>query len=102
MVDAQCGHFPGIGEAAGQGCASQQGSDQPWTGGIGHAAQIAWRGLCLGHDASHQGKQPADVIAGGQLRHHASIDPVKLDLTENFMGEQTPAGVQDGRGTLVA
>jgi hypothetical protein len=42
------------------------------------------------------------MVAGSQLRHHASIDPVKLDLTEDFMGEQTLAGVQDGRGTLVA
>ena len=42
------------------------------------------------------------MVAGGQLRHHPPEDPVELDLTEDFMGEEAPGGVQDGRRTLIA
>jgi hypothetical protein len=42
------------------------------------------------------------VIAGGQLGHHPTKNPVELDLTEDFMGEQTPGRVQNGRRTLIA
>jgi hypothetical protein len=55
VMNPQCGHFPGVGEAPGQGCTGQKGADQAGTRCISDSVQVLGLGVCLCHDAADQG-----------------------------------------------
>ena len=44
-----------------------------------------------GEDLADQGEDAANVVAGGELRHHAAVLGVHLDLRVQGLGEQALA-----------
>ncbi len=56
----------------------------------------------LVEDLTDQGEGLADMVAGGELRHHAAELGVDLDLTVDGMSEQSAVAVVDGNAGLVA
>ena len=49
-------------------------------------------GVVQGYCPSHQGQELADVVAAGQLGHHAAVIGVQLDLAVQRMGQQPLPG----------
>ena len=56
----------------------------------------------LVQDLAQEGQGLADVIAGGQLGHHASVFGMDPDLAVDGVGDQARPGVVDGDAGLVA
>ena len=81
--DPQC-----VGQAAPQRRAGQQGADQTGARGVGHAIQLACRGVGLCKCLTDKGKQPLHMVARGQFRHHAAVQPVQVHLAEQLVREQ--------------
>jgi len=88
VVNPKGWHLPGISEAPGQGCASQQSTNQPRTRGISDPVEVRRGRRRLCEDATDQGKEPPDVVPGSQLRHHPPVNPVKVDLTEELVRQK--------------
>ena len=56
----------------------------------------------LGEDALDQRQQAPDVVAGGQLRHHAAVSRVQRDLGVQRVRQEPRLAVVDGHAGLVA
>ena len=77
-----------MGEAGADAGADQQGAGQSRACGIGHGVQFSQFGIALRQYLTGQRQHPADVIAGRQFRHHATVIGVEGDLGMQRMCEQ--------------
>ena len=102
VVDAERGHSPRPGEAPAERGADQQRPDQPRPRGIGHAADVAGLRVRFREDAPRQRRQPPDVVARGQFRHHAAEFGVNGALRMHGVREQAARGIVDRDAGLVA
>ena len=102
VVDAKRRHPPRPGEAPAERGADQQRSDQPRAGGIGHSIDVSGPRAGLLQHPPHQRRQPPDVIARSELRHHAPEFGVDGALRVHGVCEQAARGVVDRDAGLVA
>ncbi|MNZ97186.1 hypothetical protein D3C78_1164120 [compost metagenome] len=102
MVHADRRHAPGQRQGLGAGGADQQRADQPRPGGIGHRVDIGETAAGFLQHLANQRQHALDVVARGQLGHHAAIDPVQVDLTEQGVGQQAALAVVQGDAGFVA
>ena len=79
---------PGKGQRLGAGSAHQQGTDQARTRGISDGVDLGRHTVSFGQHLTNQGQHAFDVVTRGQLRHHAAIGTVQVDLTEQRVGQQ--------------
>jgi len=92
---------PCVREAARQGGAGEQRPDEAGSRRIRHAVQVARAGARPLQRALDQRQQPPHVVAGGELRDHATIRAVQLDLAEELVREEPRACIEHRGGTLV-
>ena len=80
----------------------QHRPDQP--GGIGHRhrVQILPGQSHVQQRLIRQGVNGLDVLAGGNLRHHAAIEPVQVHLRGDAVRQHLPSVPDDGHGGFVA
>lgn len=88
--DAAC-HGEGFGHAR----AHEQRARQARAGSVGHRIDIGRAQARLGERLLEQHGQAADVIARGELGHHATIRGVQVDLRVQPVREQAGIGVVD-------
>src|ERR1700716_2137113 len=74
--------IPGVGKTARQRSAREKGADQAGPCGVGDPTQPLGSGARLLQGALDEGQELPHVVAGGQLRHHAPVYAVELDLAE--------------------
>jgi hypothetical protein len=116
VVHADRGHAPRIGEAARQGRPDQQCADEAGPGRVGDAVDPGRRGRLarrtFGIARRRRGdvreqqpehrREPAHVVARGELGHDATPELVQVGLGINPVREQAGAPVVDGDGRVVA
>ena len=90
------------GQSLGVGDAHQQRSGQSRAAGHGDGVQIVKRDIGLGQRRAHHRDNGAQMLAAGQLRHHAAIARVGRNLRGDDRGERARAALDHGRGGLVA
>ena len=93
-------------QRAGHARAHQQGAGQARSTGVGHHIHIGQRVACTGHHLAGEWQHAPDVVAAGQLGHHAAIGLVHLDLAVQRVREQARparvAGLDQGHTGFVA
>ena len=72
---------------------SHQGTHQAGTSGICHAVNIGAIATGPGEHLLHQWQGLANMVAGGQLRHHATVLHVNIHLTEQRISQQATPGI---------
>ena len=90
------------GQAASEASTDQQRAGQPWSFGVGHRIHIGQWYAGLLQRAVQQWQQAADVIARGQLRHHAAIGVMQGHLRMQRMREQAALAVIERQAGFVA
>ena len=80
---AQCGS-----QRTGNACAHQQCARQAGAARKGHHIHIRQGFVRVFHDLPTQGQRTPNVVATGQLRHHAAISLVHVNLTVQRMRQQ--------------
>ena len=83
-------------QGAGHARPHQQRPGQTGATGEGDHVKIGQSHLGIGQHLLGQRQHPANVVAAGQLRHHAAIGAVHLNLAVQTVGQQlrqaTPSG----------
>ena len=111
MIDADERHACGIGEALGKRHAHHERAHQSGSLGNGdsgelvrrqHPAGKTERGRCLPERGIDHACDHLDVLARGDLGHHAAEPCVKINLGRYLVGKQRAVGIHDGNGGLVA
>ena len=102
VVHADRRDAPGEGQGLGAGGAHQQGADQTGTGGVGDGLDLRNLGARLAQHLADQWQHALDVVARGQLRHHAAVDAMQVDLAEQGIGQQAALTVVEGDTGFVA
>ena len=64
------------------------GTCQARPAGVSHHVHICQALACFGHHGLGEREHPADMVAAGQLGHHAAIRLVHLDLAVQRMRQQ--------------
>jgi hypothetical protein len=78
----------------GEGGAHQQSSGQTRTGRVAHPGEIVNISLCLPKHLSRQRDEAPDMVARGELGHHAPVGLVHGDLRmDRVRGEPPGRGV---------
>ena len=90
------------GQRLGVGDADQQRSGEAGTGGDGDGVEIGEGDVGLGQRGADHGNDGAEMLAAGQLRHHAAVAGVRGDLRGDGGGKGARAALDDRRGGLVA
>ena len=101
MVHRHRRQAPAVGQAAADAGAHQQRPGQPRAGGERHTVELLRGSAGLAHHLAHQRQQPAHMVAAGQLRHHAAVGGMHVDLAVQRLAEQALFGVEDGHAGLV-
>jgi hypothetical protein len=101
VVHADRRHAPGPRQAAAHAGPHQQRPDQPGPGRVGHPVECLGRRAGLFKHLFYQRKQLADVVAGGELRHHAAELGMQLHLAVQGVRQQAALGVEHGHPGLV-
>ncbi len=89
-------------QAAGDRGAHQQGPGQARALGVGDRVDVGERHVGLGQRLLQQGDGAPDMVARGQLRHHAAVLLVHGDLGMQGVGEQAALGVVQGEAGFIA
>lgn len=76
-------------QRAGHASADQQRTRQARPSGVGNHIDIGQGALRALHDFLRQRQHAPDMVAAGQLRHHAAIGLVHGDLAVQSVREQT-------------
>ena len=79
---------PAIGQGLRQRRAGQQRADQARARRVGNAAEFSGAGPGRRQGLAHQRQQAAHVVARGQLRHDAAVEPVQVDLAVEAVRQQ--------------
>ena len=82
MMHADRRHAPGQRQRLSTGRTDQQGTDQARAGRIGHRVDLPRLAAGLDQHLTDQRQHAFHVITGSQLRHHAAIDAMQVDLAE--------------------
>ena len=102
MVHSNRRHPPRIRETACEGGTGEQRPDQPGSGGIGDAVQLARvRGGSL-QRTLHQWQETPHVVTRGELGHDTAKRAVQLDLAEQLVRQEPRACIEHRSGTFVA
>lgn len=101
-MDGDGGQVARPGDGLGHAGSHQQGAGQAGAGGVSHGVHVVQGQAGVVQGLSGQGQYPPHVIAGGQLRHHAPIGLVHVDLRIQRMGQQAAFGADDGDAGFVA
>ncbi|MCY1444413.1 hypothetical protein D9M71_608850 [compost metagenome] len=88
VMHAKGRNAPGKGQRLGTGSPDQQRPHQARTRGVGDCVDLRRHAAGLSQDLADQRQHTLDVISRGQLRHHATIGAVQVDLTEQCVGQQ--------------
>ena len=75
---------------------------EPRAGGVGDEIDILDPAVRLRERGAGKRQQAADVVARGELRHHAAVERVQLHLRVQRVGEQPVARVVQRHAGLVA
>ncbi|MNP26165.1 hypothetical protein D3C76_1190060 [compost metagenome] len=102
MMHADRRHAPGERHGLGAGGADQQRPDQAGAGGIGDRIDVCGRTAGLVQHLADQRQHALDVVSRGELRHHAAVDAMQVDLTEQRVGQQAFLAVVKGDAGFVA
>ncbi len=88
MMHANGRNAPGKGHRLRTGRTHQQRANQAGPGGIGDRVDL--RGFTPGliQHLADERQHAFDVITRGQLRNHATVHAVQVDLTEQRIGQQ--------------
>jgi hypothetical protein len=76
-------------QGTGHARAHQQRPGQARAAGVGHHIHLARAAARLGSTWVRQRQHAPDVVAAGQLGHHAAIGLVHVDLAVQRMGQQS-------------
>ena len=105
MVHAQHRFAQRRGQCTSHARAHQQRPGQTRSSGVGHHVDVAQGAPRFGQHLTRERQHPADVVAAGQLGHHAAIGLVHLDLAVERVRQQTwhgsPGGFHQGHARLV-
>ena len=102
VVDGDVWQAVGNRDTFGELTSDDQAADQAGAGAGGDAAQIAEGDARAGHGFTGQGREMRQMRAGRDLRHHAAEGRVVAFLGQHGLGQDAPAGVQDGGGGFIA
>ena len=102
VVNGHRWYAPGVGQASPQGGAGQQGPGQPWARGVGDPVDIGRLACGVLESFLEERQQLAYVIAGGELRDHATVSIVQRCLAEKTMREQPLSVVKHGDRRFIA
>jgi hypothetical protein len=91
VVNADGRHAQRIGQRACHAGSDEKRTRQAGTLGECDAFDLREVATGLGEDLADQGEDPANVVARGELRHHAAVFGMHLDLRVQGLGEQTTA-----------
>ncbi len=91
---------PGETQSVRHATAHHQGANQARPGGIGDDVRFFDPGLV--QHPPDQRQQAAHVIAGGDLRHHAAVGRVQVDLAMQRMGDEALGHVVQRHARLIA
>ncbi len=80
----------------------QQRPGQPWSGRVGNGVDVAHLEAARLQGFAQKQRQAADVVPGRQLRHHAAVGRMQIDLRVQTMGKKAQGRVVDGYAGLVA
>ena len=82
--------------------AHQYRTDEAGGKGHGHGVDVIPCDACRGKRLVGQGVDGLHVLAGGNLRYHAAVEPVERHLRGNAVGEYLPPVLHHRHGGLVA
>ncbi len=82
MMHTNRRYAPGERQRLRAGGPDQQRADQSWAGGIRDRIDLRSITLGIGKHLAKQRQHALDVIARGELGHHAAIDAMQVDLAE--------------------
>ena len=88
VVHTQHGLVERCTQRAGHASTHQQRPCQARPAGVSHHVHICQALACFGHHGLGEREHPADMVAAGQLGHHAAIRLVHLDLAVQRMRQQ--------------
>ncbi len=89
-------------ECLGVSDAHQERSGKARAGGDSDGIEIGKRKVRLGQRSANHGNDGAEMLAAGQLRHHAAVTRVRRDLRGDHGGNGARATLHDRRGSFVA
>ena len=101
-LTAMSGRLLREGEGLGVGDADEKRSGQAGAGGDGDGVEVGERDVGLGERGADDGNDGAEMLAAGQLRHHAAVARMGGDLRGDDGGEGARAALDDGGGGFVA
>jgi len=90
------------GERFGIGDADQQRACEAGAFGDGDGVQVGEADSSAGDGLTHDGNDVAQVLARGQLRHHATVDGVHGHLRSDYIRKRLRTGAHHGGCGLVA
>lgn len=85
----------------GNRAADHQRADQARSGGVGNAFQVSTNLAGLSQHLIAQRQQLAHMVPRCQLRHHAAIVRVHIDLTEQGVRKQPLFAVEQGHAGFI-
>ena len=102
VMNRQGGNAQGEGQTATKGGPHQQGAHKPGPGGIGHAIEIVELPAGLGQHAFEERQKTTAVVPAGELRHHAAIGGVEVNLAMERVGDESAFRIEERETRLVA
>ena len=90
MVDGHQGHVQGKGGGFGEVHPHQHRPDEPRRVGDGHRVNVPPGDARLDQGLVREARDGLNVLAGGNLRHHAAIDGVHVRLGGDGVGQNRP------------
>ena len=101
VVHRHKGHVQGQGGGLCEIGPHQQRADKARGAGGGHRVQVGQADARLLYRLLRHQRHLFDVLAGGDLRHHAAVKGVHIRLGIDHVGQDLPAVPGDGAGRLV-
>lgn len=101
VIDGEEGFAQGEGEGFGTGDADKQSTGEPGAGGDGDGVELTGgcSGACQGFPDN--GNDVAEVLAAGELRNHAAVEGMEVNLAGDNRGEGLSAVPDHGGRCLV-
>src|SRR5436190_9282334 len=88
MMDAEDWDGQSFAQRVGEGSANQQRAGETWALGIANSPQIPRAASGFAEDLAGKGHQSLDMIARGELGHHAAVNVVHCHLRMNGVAEE--------------
>ena len=102
VVHGDQGLACGIAQALHAADAGEQRAHQPRAVGDGEGIHVSKAHVRLPQGLIHHPVAGLHMGAAGDLRHHAAIEGVEVDLAEHHIGDDPPPVLDNGGGGLVA